>query len=84
MTAAVEKETPPPASLTPRQRDVYEWIVEHCETLGYSPTVREVAKGVGVNSPNCITGHLGKLRAKGWISWTPGRSRTLRPIGGVR
>lgn len=83
MTVA-EKETPPPASITDRQREVYDWIVDHCESKGYGPTVRKVARAFGFTSPNGAHCHLMPLQRKGWITWTPGVCRTIRPIGGVR
>ena len=79
-----EIETPPLVPLTDRQREVYDWIVDYCETYGYSPTVRELVKAFGFGSPNSALCHLNRLRKKGWIRWTPHRSRTIRPIGGLK
>ena len=79
-----EIETPPQVPLTDRQREVYDWIVDYCETYGYSPTVRELVKAFGFGSPNSALCHLKPLAKKGWIRWTPHRSRTIRPIGGLK
>ena len=32
--------------LTPRQRDVYDYIVQFKQTNGYAPTMREIATGI--------------------------------------
>lgn len=83
MTAVAEKEPPPQVPMTPRQREIYDWIVDHCEQRGYSPTLREIAKTFGV-APNCIVGIIERLVARGWLTWTRRRSRTIRPIGGLK
>lgn len=74
-------ETPP---ITDRQRAVYEWVVEYCETRGYSPTIRELGNAFGIKSPNGVMCHIKPLAKKGFLRWTPHRSRTIRPIGGVK
>ena len=74
----------PPGELTKRQQVVYNRIVTFCEKHGYSPTIRELCKSVRVKSPNAVVLHLKKLRAKGFITWQPLQSRTIRPIGGLR
>ena len=83
MTVTAELETPPPVALTDKQRAVYDWIVQFCETHGYSPTVREVSAAFGVNI-NATLGHLKALAKKGWITKHTNRSRTIRPIGGLK
>ena len=83
MTVTADIETPPPVPLTDRQRAIYDWIVDFCETNGYSPTVRELASAFDVNV-NCIVGHIKVLARKGWITRHTNRSRTIRPIGGTR
>lgn len=80
----VEKEAPTPAPITDRQREVYDWIVDFCETRGYSPTLRELCRAFKFHSPNGAVCHVRPLARKGWISWQPNQPRTIRPIGGVR
>ena len=36
MTVTAEIETPPRGDLTDKQRSIYDWIVDYCETYGYS------------------------------------------------
>jgi repressor LexA len=83
MTTAAEKETEP-QPITPRQREVYDAIVDYCEANGYGPTIRELCKHFGWASPNGAMCHLRLLRDRGWISWSPRHSRTIRPLGGTR
>ena len=84
MTVTAEIETPPRGDLTDKQRAIYDWIVDYCETYGYSPTVRELVTAFEFGSPNSAMCHLKPLMKKGWISWVRYRSRTIRPIGGLR
>lgn len=84
MTQTAELKTPPPVALTDKQRAVYDWIVDYCESHGYSPTIRELCAAFGFDSPNGAMCHIRPLAKKGWVRWTPHRSRTIRPIGGLK
>jgi SOS-response transcriptional repressor LexA len=67
--------------LTKRQQEVYEFVWMFRETRGYCVSVREVAEFVG--SPHNVTAamcHLWPLKRKGWVTWEPNQSRTLRPV----
>ncbi|MGA0207595.1 MAG: hypothetical protein ACO3LT_07370 [Ilumatobacteraceae bacterium] len=81
-TATIEKD--PPGAITDRQRAVYDWVVDYCETNGYSPTIREVRLAFGLQSNNGVMCHLIPLRKKGWLTWSSHRSRTIRPVGGLK
>ncbi len=56
--------------LTKRQRQVLNAI-----TPGIS--LRELMKIFGWASNNAAERHLGELKRKGYVTWTPGKSRTL-------
>lgn len=66
-------------ALTPRQRDVLEWIIGYIDGHGYGPTRREIAHQYRW-SINAVTGHLTALRRKGYVTWVDGHSRTLRVL----
>lgn len=53
--------------LTPRQREIYNFIREKIEERGYGPTVREIGKAFGIKSPNGVMCHLKALQSKGMI-----------------
>src|ERR671939_344832 len=53
--------------LAPRQKDVYHFILDHVERHECSPTVREIADGLGVASTNTIDYHLKALERKGYV-----------------
>lgn len=77
-------EKPTTDQITPRQREVYDWIVDYCEVRGYSPTIRELCQHFGWSSPNGAMCHLNALKSRGWLSWNSRQSRTIRPLGGTR
>jgi SOS-response transcriptional repressor LexA len=83
MTETEEIEKAPPGAITDRQRAVYDWVVDYCETNGYSPTIREVGLAFGLSN-NGVMCHLISLRKKGWLTWNRYRSRTIRPVGGLK
>lgn len=63
--------------LTARQREVLATIIRYRDDWGYPPTVRELARILGISSPRGATKHLEVLERKGWIRRTPGISRGI-------
>jgi repressor LexA len=53
------------------------------EQHGYCVTVREIMAEFGIRSPHGVTCHLTALRKKGYLTWEPHQSRTLRPVEAV-
>jgi repressor LexA len=74
--------TADPKPITPRQREVFDWIVAYIAERGYSPTRREIMKGFGWSTPNAAMSHLLPLRKKAWLTWEDGCARTIRPLRG--
>lgn len=64
--------------LTPRQQNVYDFIVKTMNDLGYPPTRAEIARALGFRSPNAAEEHLRALNRKGAIRMIPGTSRGIR------
>src|SRR5450755_3718891 len=67
-----------PARLTPRQRQILEWIRGFLEARGMPPTRAEIAAGLGFSTPSSAEDHLQALAKKGAIELVPGASRGLR------
>ena len=63
--------------LTNRQAETAEIVRKYIQDHEYSPSVREVAKRLGV-TPNGAQGHLDALVAKGILRRTGGVARSLR------
>jgi repressor LexA len=61
--------------LTPRQRQVYEFIKANSAYFG--PAIREIASGLSIRSPNGVACHLNALERKGYISRRRGVARGI-------
>lgn len=53
--------------ITKKQKRVYDFIVKFIDENEYAPTIREVAKGVGLSSPATVYKHIEALRNKGYL-----------------
>lgn len=65
-------------TLTPRQRQILEMIVEHQNDRGYPPSVREIGEAVGLRSPATVKSHLDNLRDAGYIVRDPSKPRAIQ------
>lgn len=62
--------------LNGKELEILFFLKKVIETNGYSPTVREICKGVGLKSPSSVHGYLERLEAKGYIEKSAMKSRT--------
>ncbi len=65
-------------SLTPRQREVFDFIRHLIVNRGYGPTVREIGEKFDIASPNGVMCHLKALEKKGIITREPNMSRAIQ------
>lgn len=63
--------------LTPRRRQIIDYIRRSMERRGRSPSMREIAEGVGLSSVSTISYHLKILTAAGYLDRDPGQPRTV-------
>lgn len=63
--------------MTDKQERLLNFILEFHKENGYSPSIREMAQGMGVSSPSTIKAMLDRLEAKGMLSKSSGRARSL-------
>jgi repressor LexA len=63
--------------LTPRQRQILEFVDEEARHRGYPPSVREIGKAVGLTSTSTVHAHLSALVAKGYLQRDPTKPRAL-------
>ena len=70
-----EQTTP---ELTHRQREVLDFIVAN--SAYYSPSVREIAAGLSIKSPNGVMNHIIALEKKGAIRRKPGQHRNIEVL----
>ena len=64
-------------SLTPRQRSVYEFLVEQIREQNHSPSIREIGEHFKIKSPNGVAGLLKRIEAAGLIRRTKNRARSI-------
>src|SRR5579872_6048271 len=65
-------------ALTPRQREIYQFIRIKIQGRGYGPTVREIGLEFHIKSPNGVMCHLKALQKKGLIHREPNMSRAIQ------
>lgn len=73
MTATIDR-----PKLTAKQQKIFEYILLHREQRGYCVTVRDICHKFAFASPHGAQCHLNALRRKGYITWEPGMTRTIR------
>ena len=62
---------------TPRQQQVLDYITERIEAHGYPPTLREIARHLGVTGTVSAIHHLAALERKGYLRREAGSSRGI-------
>src|SRR5947209_19630772 len=70
--------------LTPRQRQIWDFLVDFVDRHGYPPTVREIGEAVGLASPSTVHAHLANLERAGLLRRDPTKPRALELIGRER
>jgi repressor LexA len=63
--------------LTPRQRQVLEFIDAEVRERGYPPSVREIGEAVGLSSSSTVHAHLAALEEKGFLRRDPTKPRAI-------
>ena len=64
-------------TLTKRQEEILDYIKKYMVSHGYPPTIREICKAKGVNSPATIHAHLHNLQKKGAIKMEESKNRAI-------
>src|SRR5437868_14353963 len=70
--------------LTPRQRQIWDFLVDYGDRHGYPPTVREIGEAVGLASPSTVHAHLANLERAGLLRRDPTKPRALELLGRER
>ena len=68
----------PKKELTPRQKQILRYITKQIEKNGYSPSVREIGKAVGLSSTATVHNYLKQLEELKYIKKENQKGRTLR------
>jgi len=69
------------APLTPKQKEVLDYIVNFIHEHGYAPSYREIAGGLELASPSTVHTHVQSLRTRGFLrsAESSGGNRELEP-----
>lgn len=68
------------ASLTAKQKKVYNAIENYIKTKGIPPTVREIGEMLGEKTPGAVQGILNRLELKGVIKRQIGMARSIQLV----
>lgn len=69
------------AKLTPRQREILDYIRKEIRERGYPPSVREIGEAIGLSSSSTVHGHLARLEEKGFLRRDPDKPRAIEITG---
>ena len=65
--------------MTKREQDVYDYILDYRKEKRFSPTMREIAEGIGLHSASTVHVHIHNLIKKGWLLPCEQLNRTIIP-----
>lgn len=71
------------SKLSPKQQQIYDYILSFSREHGYPPSVREIAQAVDLRSPSTVHFHLKGLREAGLISQAEGKTRAITVTDGA-
>lgn len=66
--------------LSKKQIIALEWITAYTEQHPYSPSLKEIAEGLGVKSSSTAKALCDRLQSKGYIVSEPGAHRSIRVV----
>ena len=68
--------------LTPKQKKFLDFVIEHMEREGYSPSQTEIARALGFKSLGTVQNYLTRLEREGFIQkdWNARRSIRVQSV----
>jgi repressor LexA len=66
--------------LTPKQKEVLDFIVSFINDRGDPPSFREIASGLNLASPSTVHVHIHALRERGYLRGGPGKEPGIRNL----
>jgi repressor LexA len=66
--------------LTKRQKEIYEYLKEHIQSMGYAPSIMEICAKFNLSSPATVHKHLSHLEEKGIIRREQNLSRAIELV----
>jgi len=66
--------------LTPKQKKVYDLIVNFINSNGFSPSYEELKQLINSNSKSHVHALIHQLKNRGWINLGKGRNRSISVV----
>ncbi|MCZ6540703.1 MAG: transcriptional repressor LexA [Nitrospinae bacterium] len=66
--------------LTKRQKEIYQYLKEHIQTMGYAPSIMEICAEFNLSSPATVHKHLTHIEEKGLIRREQNLSRAIELV----
>lgn len=66
--------------MTDKQEKLLNFISEYIKENGYSPSIREIGKNLGVKSPSAVKVMIDRLEKNGYLNRSTGVARSLTPV----
>ena len=63
-----------------KTEQILEFIREFCTSHGFSSTIREIGKSVGLQSTSTVAGYLSRMTRDGPITSIPGTPRSIQTV----
>jgi repressor LexA len=67
--------------LTPRQKQILDYIYDFIKLNGFPPSVREICAATNLKSTATVHGYLVQLEKKGYLNRNPQKPRALEVLG---
>ena len=61
-----------------KTEQILEFIREFCASHGFGSTIREIGRGVGLQSTSTVAGYLSRMTRDGLITSIPGTPRSIQ------
>ena len=69
-------------AMSKREKQIFDFITAYRSSNGLSPSMQEIADGVGLYSTSSVHRHIHSMIDKGWLMPFDGRKRGLVPSDG--
>lgn len=66
--------------MTPRQKEVLDFIKDYWAKNGYAPTYEAICLGLGIRSKGNVHEIIHALQERGFITFIPRRARSIRVV----
>ena len=74
------KNTQDKLGLTPKQKKMYDLIVNFINSNGFSPSYEELKQLINSNSKSHVHALIHQLKNRGWINLGKGRNRSISVV----